>query len=425
MPNASAPSLPRIAAATAYAAFSLALFISQFYRTAMALLAPILTDEMGLTAERLGFLAAAYFFAFALMQLPVGMMLDRFGPRRTVAGLTVLGISGALIFALAPGYGGLLLGQMLIGVGTAGSFTGGIVICARWFRPQRAAMLTGLMLGIGNLGGVLAATPLALALEAWGWRNTMLAMAAWMLIDGLLILMLVRDAPPGHAQRERKPETPGEILAGLMQVLRTSEIWRLMALAFVGFASVMTIRGLWGGPYLLGIHGLDSIHAGHVLLAMTVGVILGAVGYGALEQPFDTRRGVGLVGGSGLAATLALLAALPHPPLWLVIAAFVAIGVCGQTYIMVLAHGRAGFADRLVGRVITTLNMAAFVGTFALQALSGVIVRAFQEPDGSVPEAGYRVLFAFLAAVVAAALAIYAGSTDAKPSQDAMREKTG
>jgi len=410
---------------TAFIAFTLGLFISQYYRTAMALLAPELVRELDLTADRLGFLAAAYFAAFALAQLPVGMLLDRFGPRRTVATLMGLAVLGCVLFARAHSYGGLLAAQILVGLGTAGSFMGGVMICARWFSAKRAGAMTGLMLGTGNVGGIVAATPLAIGLEAWGWRATTLALAAIVAADAALIWLAVRDAPDGHAARQRVPETMRQVLAGLGQVLRSVQVWRLMALAFVGFASVMAVRGLWGGPYLLEVHRLDPIAAGHVMLAMSLGVIAGAIGYGLLEHPFDSRKRVALAGGVTNFALFALLAAWPQPPLWLVVAAFVGIGACGQTYVIVLSHGRAGFADRLVGRVITTLNMAAFLGTFSVQALSGVIVRAFQLEDGSVPEIGYRWMFAFVAAVVLGAVAIYAGAPDARPSEDATRTRIG
>lgn len=420
------PSRPFAAAALgAFIAFTAAVLINQYYRMAMALMAPGLAADMALTADRLGLLAAAYFLAFSAMQLPVGLLLDRFGPRRSAAGLMTIGLVGALVFATAPAYPLLILGQVLIGIGTAAALTGGIVICTRWFPPQRAATMTGLMLGLGNLGGLVAATPLALALQAWGWRSVTLIFAGAMIATALLILSIARDAPPGHPWRTRVPETPRQILAGLGQVLRTREIWRLMALAFVGFASVLTVRGLWGGPYLLQAQGLGPVGAGNGLFAMSIGIIVGAIGYGLLEQPLDRRRGLALAGGSILCLSFAGLALWPQPPLWFVLSAFFVVGLCGQTYVMVLSHGRAGFADRLVGRVVTSLNMAVFLGIGIFQATSGWIIRWFQQPDGSIPEHGFRVLFGFLATMVFAALLIYRTSSEARPSEDATRVRIG
>ncbi len=146
-----------LAASGGFIAFSAAVLINQYYRMAMALMAPGLAADLGLTADKLGLLAAAYFLAFSAMQLPVGMLLDRFGPRRSAAGLMTIGLVGALVFATAPVYPLLVLGQMLIGIGTAAALTGGIVICTRWFPPERAATMTGFMLGVGNLGGLIAA----------------------------------------------------------------------------------------------------------------------------------------------------------------------------------------------------------------------------------------------------------------------------
>jgi len=215
------------------------------------------------------------------------------------------------------------------------------------------------------------------------------------------------------------------VFQGLKLVLTSRQVWRLMALAFVGFSTVTTVRGLWGGPYLLEVHGLSPIGAGNVLLAMSLGVILGAVVYGPLDRLLDRRRAIGLAGGGGLAASFALLALWPHPPLWAAAAAFVVIGACGQTYVIVLGQARAGFSDRLIGRLITTLNSAVFLGNFVMQALSGLIVRAFQEASGGVPEIGYRVVFGFLAAAVTAALLIYSTADDSRPSEDAARPRLG
>ena len=411
------------AALSAYTAFSAAVFISQYHRTAMTLLAPHLTRELELTADRLGFVAASYFVAFALAQLPTGLLLDRYGPRRTTAGLTVLAVAGAVIFALAQGFAALVLGQVLMGVGTAAGFMGGVVVCARWFAPKRFAQMSGLMLGIGNAGGILAATPLAFGLEAWGWRAMVLATAAAMALDALAVWLAVGDRPPGGAPRRH--ESPREVLAGLGLVLASRQVWRLMALAFVGFSTVTTVRGLWGGPYLLDVQGLGAVGAGNVLLLMSLGVIAGALIYGPMDRLFDRRRPIALAGGGAMAASLVLLALWPAPPLWAAAGVFFLIGACGQTYVVVLAHARAGFADRLIGRLITTLNTAVFLGNFTMNALSGLIVRAFQGADGAVAEAGYRVVFAFLALGVILALMVYATSAEAKPSEDATRPRIG
>ncbi len=411
------------AAMAAYVTFCAAVFISQYQRTGMTLLVPHLARELALTADRLGFVSAIYFAAFALMQIPTGLLLDRFGPRRTTGGLMLMAVAGSAIFALAGNFAALVLGQVLMGIGTAAGFMGGVVLCARWFPARRFATMSGLMLGIGNSGGIMAATPLAFGIEAWGWRAMMLGLAVAMALDALAIALVVGDAPPGHAPRA--PETPRQVFAGLRLVLTSRQVWRLMALAFVGFSTVTTVRGLWGGPYLLDVHSLSPIGAGNVLLAMSLGIIMGAIVYGPLDRLFDRRRAIGLAGGGGLMLCFALLALWPQPPLWLATAAFVLIGVCGQTYVIVLAHARAGFNDRLIGRLITTLNTAVFLGNFVMNALSGLILRAFQAEGSAVPETGYRLVFGFLGLAVAAALTIYATADEARPSGDATRPKIG
>ena len=394
-----------------------AFILSQFYRTTVAVLAPELTRALSLTPESLGLLTGAFFIASAAMQIPVGVLLDRYGPRRVLPVLTLTAATGVVIFATAEAAAMLALGQFVIGAGCSGIFMGGLVLVARWFPKNRFATLSSILLAISVGGNLLTGTPLALAAEAFGWRGAILATAGLLLLVSALTLLLVRDAPPGHAWHERKPESLGQAIRAVGTILARRDIRGILAMAFVTYASMVTIRGLWAGPYLADIHGLDTVNRGHVLFAMSLATLVGSLIYGPLDRRFDTRKGVVLSGGLAVGAVLLTLAAFPDPGLPVVIGLFCLLALCGPYYVILLAHGRAFFADHLVGRAMSTMNFFTFAGVGVTQVLTGVVVGRFGENAGGAhPIGAYRAVFIFLVVVLLAALALYASSRDKPPS---------
>ncbi|MDJ0949828.1 MAG: MFS transporter [Alphaproteobacteria bacterium] len=393
-----------------------ALFIiSQFYRSAIAVMAPELSRDMGLSAETLGLLTGAFFVASALMQLPVGVLLDRYGPRRVVPSILTVAVAGALVFASAASGPMLVLGQFMVGLGCSGVFMGGLVAFSRWFPAEKFTTVAGAAIAVSISGTLLSGTPLAAAMEAFGWRNAIYATAAITALVGGSIPLLVRDAPPGHPYLSREPETLRQTLRGVGEVIRNRHIYPILALAFCSYSVVMSVRGLWGGPYLADIHGLGTLAIGHVLLAMSGAILVSFLGYGPLERRGIGRKRLVLSGGSITVASFCLLALTSAAPLWLAVGLFCLLAAFGGYYVLLLAHGRALFPDRLVGRAMTTINFATFAGVGTMQVTTGLIVGAFPEAGGAAPEAAYRAVFGFLALVLATALIIYSRSRPVPP----------
>jgi sugar phosphate permease len=400
------------------ATFCVVYMLSHFLRGSVAVIAPDLTHELGLSPEALAALAGAFFIAFAAAQIPLGVLLDRFGPRRVVPATLLLAAAGSALFAVGSSALELTLARVLMGLGSSAVLMGSMVVCARWFAPERYGAMAAIVIAVGTLGNSLATTPLGWAAETLGWRGAFVALAAVGLGFAAWYWLAVRDAPPGHALHARQPERAGEIFRGVAEVLRNRDLPYVFVAHLVAYPSAMCILGLWGGPYLYDVHGLDAVGRGHVLLAMTFGVVLGTLVLGPLDRVFDTRKWLVALPLAGVVAILGALALLPQPPLWLVAMLFAALAFCANPTAVIMAHGRAVFPDRLVGRGITTLNMALVLGTFLLQTATGPIVGAFVRPDGTAPEIAYRWVFGFLAAVVAAALLFYLRVEDAKPSRD-------
>lgn len=396
-----------------------AFVLSQFYRTTIAVLAPELSREMGLSAETLGLLTGSFFLASALMQIPVGVLLDRFGARRLVPFLMLTAAIGVALFSTAQSAAMLIVGQFVIGLGCSGIFMGGLVLIARWTPQDRFVTVSATLLAISIGGTLLTGTPLALAAEAFGWRGAILGTGGIALAIGVLIFLLVRDAPPGHAWHSRKPETAAEAIGAIGTILARREIRGILAMSFVTYASMISIRGLWAGPYLADIHGLDTVNRGHVLLAMSLCTLIGSLVYGPLDRFFDTRKKLVLFGGGAMGCVLSVLVVWPDPGFAASVILFCLLTLCGPYYIILLAHGRAFFPDHQVGRAMSTINFFTFAGVGVMQVTTGVIVGQFEaDATGANPIDAYRAVFVFLAVVLFSAIALYAPTRDKRPSEE-------
>ena len=390
------------------ASFVVVGIISQFYRSAIAVIAPDLAAELALSPEELGIVGGAFFIGIAAMQVPVGVLLDRFGPRRTTPVLLILAVAGSVLFARADGFFELVAGQVLVGMGCAGVLMGALVTVSRWFPPKRFVMVGAAIMAISGAGLLLSATPLAWAADGVGWRNAFLAVAAATAVFGAVVFAFARDAPPGHDYHRRPRENLGAVIAGLREVLGHRDILFVLALSFVAYGTVFAIRGLWGGPYLADVHGLGSVARGNVLLFMSMGTIAGSLLYGLLESRLGGPRPLALGGAASSALVLAVLALAPRLPMPAVTALFTLLAFGGAYTVLLIAHGRALFPDRLVGRAMTMVNFANFVGIGMIQIVSGVIVGAFPPgADGAAPEAAYRAVFGFIAVLVLVTAVLY------------------
>ena len=348
--------------ATAYVA-------SHFFRAANVTIGLDLMRDLAIGPEALGALTGAFFFGFAAMQIPCGFLFDRFGPRRTVAGMLILATIGGIIFTLAPTWPVLLTGRVLMGAGFGVMLIGSMVVISRWFPPDRFSTLTAMVMSIGLLGNLVATTPLAWASEAVGWRAVFGAVVVFIALATIAVWLVVRDAPPGHPFLDRTPEPPRQMLQGLMEVLRNPRLRPILALNFCNYACTFTVQGLWGGPFLREVHGMSPIEAGNVLLAAVIAYQLGMLAFGPLDRLLDTRKWIAIGGTMVTISMLATLALASRPPVWVPIGAIVAIGFFSASSTMVMTHGRGIFPDRLIGRGIATINTAVMLGVACMQTL--------------------------------------------------------
>ena len=404
-------------AVTIVATLATAYVASHFFRASNVTIGLDLMHDLGIGPQALGALTGAFFFGFSAMQIPCGFFFDRYGPRRTVCGMLLLAVAGAALFTLAPSWPLLLTGRALMGAGFGVMLIGSMVVISRWFPPDRFSTLSGIVLSVGLLGNLLATTPLAWGTELIGWRGVFGFMVAFSAIAALAVWLIVRDAPPGHPFLERKAESPAEMLRGLAEVLRNPQLKFILALNFCNYACTFTVQGLWGGPFLREVHGLTRIESGNVLLAAVIAYQVGMLTFGPLDRLLDTRKWIAIGGTLMIAAILGTLGAWGQAPLWLAVAAIVAIGFLSASSTMVMTHGRGIFPDRLIGRGMATMNTSVMLGVACMQTLSGLILGAFAPlADGARSEEAYRTLFGFMCAVLVVAVTVYSRAADIRPS---------
>lgn len=397
---------------------SFAFLLSQFQRASLSVIAPDLMAEIGLTPEGYGLVASGIFLGVLAGQIPVGLLLDRYGARKTTSAMQLLAVLSTVIFATADGAGLMFVARFATGLGFAASLMGTMVVAARWFPPDRFALISALVLaGAGGVGSLLAATPMALLADWLGWRGTFYVLAGATMLSTMAVYLFVVDAPEGHTYHKRRIEGVRESLAGLIEVIRLPQLPYVLMLTTIGFSVLMTILGVWGGPYLHDVHGLDAVDRGNVLALLAIGNIIGFLVYGPLDRILDTRKRIILVGGVVNIALLAILALVPELTYIQVAVLFFVLGFVGSYHVANLALGRALFPDALVGRGMTLINLFTFLGLALMQIITGLIVGHFAGPDGSAPPEAYRLMFGFMAVASAVVIAIYSRIRDIKPSE--------
>lgn len=390
---------------------------SQFFRASGGVIAPDLTRDLGLTPAGLGLANAAFFMSFLVSQIPLGMLFDRVGPRRTVTALSFLAVAGALLHAAAGSVAMLMLSRALIGLGCAGSFMASVVLCGRWYAGGAFTTMLSRIFAASNLGYVLAGTPWALLASRAGWRWAFVVSAIASAVLGALFFWLVRDGPPGMAPARR--ESFGEIVRGLADVWRTPGLAPILGIHTVAYASMLTVLSLWAAPYLHDVYSFDTVAAGTVVLWMGIAQVIGVLAYGPLDRVFDTRKGVVIGGGVLTVATLAVLALAPRLSATAAAAMLILLCLVTAYGVVIVAHGRSLFPAHLIGRGVTTVNLAQVVGVTLMPIVTGLVVSLYPQRDGASPEIAYRLAFGVIALSVVLGLVGYRSAKDARPRAEA------
>ena len=370
-------------------------YIAYLFRTINAVMAAPLATELGLGADDLGLLTSVYFVTFAAAQIPIGILLDRFGPRRVQSVLLLVAAVGSTLFAVSDHFLMLLLGRALIGLGVASAMTAGLKALVLWFPGDRVPLLNGLMVMLGALGAVTATLPADLLLDCIGWRALFGLFAGLTAVSAVMIYLIVPEATAVAS---------GAVSVGLRKVYADPRFWRVAPLSASCIGTAWALQGLWAAQWLKDVEGLDRAGVVFHLFAMAVALSLGAILLGVAADRLR-RRGVGpgvllgLVAAVFIATQFALILRLPLPSYlqWAVVAA---VGAATVLSFAILAEY---FPKELAGRANGALNLFHIAAAFAVQYVTGVMLQHWTPQAGHYPEIAYQTAFTLNLAIQIAA----------------------
>jgi len=381
--------------------FAAGYYLSYLFRSINALIAGDLSAELGLSAADLGLLTSAYFLLFAAVQLPCGVLLDRYGPRLVDSALLLVASAGSLMFALAEGVWTLMLGRALIGLGVAVGLMAGLKAIVLWFPPERVALVNGWYIMLGALGALSATGPAEAVVQGIGWRGLFAMLAASTAVVALLILLVVPEKKPARgAGSSRK--------TSFFMIYRDPRFWRIAPLAALGVGTSFSLQGLWAAPWLTDVAGLDRSAVVEHLILMAAVLSASALLVGALAERL---RRAGIPTELFLAGTLALsMAAQLALLLDLPVSSYLLFGIIaagGATPVLSFAILARYFPSEVAGRANAALGVLNMGTAFALQCLSGLIIAQWTADGGHYPAQAHEAAMGAGLALQLIALAVF------------------
>jgi MFS family permease len=392
-----------VSIARVFAPFALGYFLSYLLRVVNAVIAPDLVAEMGLTAADLGLLTSANFLAFAAAQLPLGILLDRYGPRRTEAVLLLFAALGAFVFAAATDAPGLILGRALIGLGTSACLMAAFKAYVLWLPGDRIPLVNGWQMAAGGLGAVAGTVPVEMALTVTDWRGIFVAFGFAAIVFAAIIYLVV----PRRDGADSTPGTMKDQISGIVQVFTSPQFWRIAPMTVASQSMFLGTQSLWSGPWLSDVAGLGRDTVADHLLWVAIAMVAGFLGMGVIADRLG-RLGVKTITVAATGIFIFAIAQFPMALQWTgaVLPMWMVFGFFGTAGILSYAALPRYFPPELTGRVITGLNVFTFGGAFAAQWGMGVIINQWPAAEGGgyAPE-GYQAAFTVMLALQIAGVA--------------------
>ncbi len=386
MTAAAAPARFASLVARCFLPFAAAYFLSYLYRSVNAVIGPELVREMALDAAALGVLTSAYFAAFAAFQLPLGILLDRYGPRRVESALLLSAAIGALLFAIAENVATLTLGRALIGLGVSSCLMASLKANVQFWPAARLPLANGCIMAFGGLGATVATLPVQLVLGLAGWRGIFLVLVV-LTIGAVAYLYLAvpeRGGGPGG-------ESLGEQVRAVGKIYRSGLFWRVVPVTVGAQAAFLAYQGLWAGPWLSDVARFDPTATASVLFVMAATMIPGFATSGPvygllLRRGLTPITSLGVMMGTFIAVQIVLVLRLvpSETAMWALFC------LTGSWTVVTFAYLNQNFPLSLAGRVNTALNVLVFVCAFAIQAGVGAIISLFPAVDGHFAPAGHH-----------------------------------
>ncbi len=376
-----------------------------FHRLAPAVVALDMMRDLSAGGGLMGLLASAYFYPYALMQIPSGLLSDSWGPRKTITVFFVIAGLGSVLLGLAPNTGLAVLGRTLVGLGVAMLFVPSLKLLTCWFSVGEFAKMTGLFMAVGGLGALSATAPMAWLSVLLGWRGSFLCIGVATLLMAAVIWIVVRDRPEdkglppvdGLLRRGHDPKAPAPSLRrGLGMVMTERRFWPIFAWFFFTFGIFFSFGGLWGGPYLMHAHGLSKAQAGGVLSMLAVGLLLGGPLYSILSDRLLRSRKKPIVASAAimLLLTLPLAFAPGVMPLAVLYHWCLLFGFAGNAVVVVgFSACKELFPTSIAGTAVGLMNLSPFLAGAIMQPLIGLVLEAHGTAATGYPPAAYGKAF--------------------------------
>lgn len=391
--------------------FSVASFLyllSMFYRSSITVIAPDLMTDLSLDVYGLSIASAAFFYAYAFIQIPMGILLDHAGPKKTMPWSYLLAFVGVLIFAWAGSSSLLVLGRLLMGVGMACSLIGTFKILTIWFGPAHFATLSAIIISIGSLGTLASTTPLVLSAQWLGWRSTFFLISfSHLLLTGLLYVVMkgkpIEDDQAPQA-REGSGNRFGQVADVFRLIVRKKDFWLISAAGFLRYGIYGAVQSLWAGPYLINVMGCSPLVAGNILFLFNLALILGGPVTGYLsDKVFRTRKWIMVLALWGLSGSLFALAVLPVGSTVVVLAIlFTLFGFFGSTGGVLYTHIKELMPPTMIATALTGMNFFVMLGAaIFIQGLGSLM--QFLYPTASLSHAAFHTAFLGCAALLSLA----------------------
>lgn len=366
--------------------FAFAYLLAYLLRVVNAVAGAPLSEELALSASALGLLTSVYFFGFALCQVPLGVVMDRYGARRVEGSLLVLAAAGCGLFAVASDYGELVTGRILMGVGASMCLMAPFTAYRRWFPPERLPLVVGLHMTFGAAGSALGGGPAEAVIAAFDWRTLFLMLGALVLVASMMILFVVpKRNEPGDDVRVRI------LVRELGRIVASRALWRVAPLSATVQAGFLGVMSLWTGPWLRQVADLSPARAALWLSIASAGLMIGFLAFGFIAswaQKRDRSMHVFVLGALSYSAVMFGIIVLPPDvatPLWLL------FSITGSVGILSYALVNQAFPASMAGRVNTALNGLVFFFAFVVQWLFGIVLEFFPDGAGGATRQGYQV----------------------------------
>ena len=381
--------------------FAAGYFLSYMYRVVNAVISPDLVADLGLSPSALGLLTATYFITFAAFQLPLGVLLDRFGPRRTESVLLLFAGLGAFIFSQAESFAGLILGRALIGFGVSACLMAAFKAYTMWFPREKWPMVNGFQMACGGLGALAATSPVEAALGMTDWRTVFLVLSLLTVLNGAVIFFIVPEK-----QQQQRTETLAAQLGGIKIVFTSAAFWRLAPITTMSQAAFLAIQGLWAGPWLSDVAGFNRTEVAALLFWIAVSMIAGFLILGKTAERLN-KRGISIqtTAVSGICLFMVAQLLVLTLPTSMTIPVWLAFGFFGTSGIIAYPALSQAFPINLSGRVTTAVNLLVFVSAFAGQWAIGAIIELWPIGEGGrYAVAGFKTSFLVMLALQATTL---------------------